>query len=146
MYASNDLTNAKDPRGLWQVTVGGGDGPGGLVTFGHNNGHWNFGFDIGAGAGLFGGLDPDDVDCDCGLNAHAEGDLAAIVPELGDVGLGGDININQDNGQSYGFDLDDPDLPDGYRQWTWDPAGPQPHPTFGLGAGAFAGAGYTWCF
>jgi RHS repeat-associated protein len=147
-YVSNGPANANDPTGLWQVTVGGGYGPGVLLTFGNNNGHWNVGLDVGSAVGLFGSLDPDDdLDCDCGFNAHAEGDLGTLIPELGDdSGIGGDINVNQDNGPSYGISLDNPNLPEGFQQWTWDPAGPQPHPTFGVGAGAFAGAGYTWCF
>jgi RHS repeat-associated protein len=148
-YVTNSPTNGTDPRGLWQVTIAGGLDVGVLITFGHNDGEWNFGLDFGGAQGLFGSFDPDDVDCDCGLNAHAEGDLGTLfpeLPELGDTGLGGDINFNQSNGPSYGLSLDDPALPGGFGQWTWDPAGPQPHPTFGIGAGIFAGAGYTWCF
>ncbi len=135
IHSPRPFFSKRYPRHLFSIHA--------LFTFGENNGHWNFGFDIGAGAGLFGSLD---VDCDCGVNAHAGGDLGAVLPDLfGDVGLGGDINVNQTDGPSYGFDIDDPDLPDGYRQWTYDPAGPQPHPSFGLGGGAFAGVGYTWC-
>jgi hypothetical protein len=86
------------------------------------------------------------VDCDCGGNAHAEGDLGVVIPEIGDVGIGGDINVNQNDGPSSGISFDDPSMPGGYVQWTYDPAGPQPHPTLGIGAGAFSGVGYTWCF
>ena len=147
-YVSNDATGKKDPFGLWQVTLSGGYGYGALITFGNNNGQWNFGVDVGAGAGLFGSLDPDDVDCDCGWNAHAEGGLGDVLPELedSDLGFGGDVNynFNEDSG-SYGISFDAPDLPDGHRQFEWDPGAPQPHPTFGVGAGAFSGLGYTWC-
>jgi hypothetical protein len=48
-YVSNGATNEKDPLGLWQSTIGGGYGVGVLITFGHNNGQWNFGLDIGGG-------------------------------------------------------------------------------------------------
>lgn len=49
------------------------------------------------------------------------------------------------DGPSAGLTVADPDAPG----WNldWDPSGPpQPHPSFGIGAGGFAGVGYTWCW
>ena len=53
----NNPLNRKDPLGLWQLTVGGGELFGGMLTFGSNSSQWNFGAYTGVGEGLFGRLD-----------------------------------------------------------------------------------------
>ena len=63
-YVSNNPANAVDPLGLWQITIGGGEGAGFMITFGNNggtgsgwrslfNGQWNLGGDVGVGLGGF---------------------------------------------------------------------------------------------
>ena len=145
-YVSNRPNNEADPWGLWQVTVGGGDGPGLLVTFGKNYGHWNIGLDVGAAAEGFASLDLDNVDCDCGPNLHAEGDLGAFgIPLIS--GIGGSLNVDQNGDTSGTISVADPT---GLKHlaYTYDPSGAPlpPSPTIGGGEGLFAGGGYNWCF
>ena len=56
----NNPVNFRDPLGLWQVTIGGGYGYAGRVTFGKNNGRWNIGGGFGYGIGLMGEFTPED--------------------------------------------------------------------------------------
>ncbi len=57
-YVGNNPIRRKDPLGLWQVTIGGGLGLGAQLTFGNNNGQWNFGLASGGGEGFFVDYDP----------------------------------------------------------------------------------------
>ena len=61
-YVLNDPVNSIDPLGLWQITIGGGWGIAGYVTFGKNDEHWNLGGGIGFGLGLGGSYNPDKSD------------------------------------------------------------------------------------
>lgn len=61
-FVLNDPVNLVDPDGLWQLTIGGGWGLAGYVTFGNNNGHWNLGGGLGLGAGFAGNWDPANSD------------------------------------------------------------------------------------
>ena len=56
-YCGGDPVNYVDPTGLFQVTVFGGEGAGGYVTFGYNSGQFNFGGYAGAAAGLVVSID-----------------------------------------------------------------------------------------
>jgi RHS repeat-associated protein len=51
-YVGNNVANATDPLGLWQITIYGGDGFGGYLSFGYNSGQWNLSARGGGGAGL----------------------------------------------------------------------------------------------
>jgi len=140
-YVSNRPINDRDPMGLWQATIGGGYEVGVQITFGHNDGKWDFGFDIGGGDGLFLSVDMDPVSCDSGLNIHGEGDLGVLVPDADVLGLGGNFNMSQ-SGVSAGLTIADPDAP--MTDLDLDPGLPAPHPTLGVGVGAVVGVGYTW--
>lgn len=63
-YVENNALNRFDPYGLWQATIGGGVGWGGIITFGNNSGQINFGGCGGAGEGFFSSFNPNDT----GLN------------------------------------------------------------------------------
>jgi len=137
-YVSNAPVSNRDPLGLWQATVGGGVEVGVLITFGHNNGTWDFGFDVGGGDGAFLSIDSDEGDYDCGLNIHGEGDLGLISEGM--EGLAASFNMSK-SGTSAGLTLADPVTPNMNIDLTDSPV---PHPTFGMGAGAVVGVGYTW--
>jgi RHS repeat-associated protein len=62
-YVGDAPTVYRDPSGLWQVTVSGGDGIGGIVTIGYNSGQWSFGAWGGVGAGLSARYDPENKPC-----------------------------------------------------------------------------------
>ena len=62
VYVGNNPINFTDPHGLWQVTIGGGYGYAGRITFGKNQGRWNIGFGFGYGVGLMGSFSPEDID------------------------------------------------------------------------------------
>jgi RHS repeat-associated protein len=53
-YGSNNPMALVDPLGLWQVTITGGAVLGVQLTFGDNNGQWNFGAHVGLAEGLSG--------------------------------------------------------------------------------------------
>ena len=73
-YSMNKATSWTDPIGLWQFTLGGGDGLGGIITFGNNGGQANFGIYAGGGEGVFWALDPKDT------GPHSVGLLGARKP------------------------------------------------------------------
>ena len=51
-YAAGNPVFFTDPLGLWQITVAGGVGYAGRLTFGSNSGRTNLGFAFGYGVGL----------------------------------------------------------------------------------------------
>ncbi len=61
-FAGNDPVCSADPLGLWQLTIGGGEGLGGYIVIGNNggrgwfNGQWTVGAVFGVGGGLFASL------------------------------------------------------------------------------------------
>jgi len=60
-YCGNNPGNWVDPWGLWQVTLGAGYWYAGQITFGKNNGKWNFGVVAGGGLGLTASFTPENV-------------------------------------------------------------------------------------
>ena len=138
-YAVNSPIDKADPSGLWQFTVGGGDGLGGLITFGHNDGQWNIGAYAGVAVGGFFSYDPGTVECKCGFNAKAQGDVKAFK------GVGTSMNLNQNGRVSGSIDVTDPSTGLTWSMDPFDPTAP-PDPSLGVGAGAFVGLGYTKCF
>lgn len=139
-YVSNDPVGKADPRGLWQVTVGAGWGYGALITFGDNGGQWNFGLDVGGGIGAFIDYDSNDEDCECGANAHLEGDLGIV--DLDDIGVELNVNQNFESSGELSLSLSQMGIPNVSIPFF----NPGAAPTFGIGAGLFSGGGYTWCF
>ncbi len=92
-YVSNNPTNGIDPLGLWQITLSGGWGLGGYLSFGHNSGQWNLSARAGIGAGFSAGWDRSDSGCrHSGWNPITiTGSLGAgIVGGTGEVGVGPD--------------------------------------------------------
>jgi RHS repeat-associated protein len=153
-FVSNDPLNRIDPLGLWQFTIGGGWGWGGIITFGNNGGHWNFGAYAGAGAGAY--WDYDDADSGChekgfhpGWKAKGEagyGDEEANINA--DIDGDGDITEGTD---TFSFSHSEPSTGmDETVGVTIDQSGkvetegPSVQPTSGWGAGAAAGIGGTY--
>ena len=60
-YVSNDPLNNVDPLGLWQVTMSGGYGLFGSLTFGYNSGQVSVGAAAGVGIGLTGSFNSSDT-------------------------------------------------------------------------------------
>jgi hypothetical protein len=68
------------------VTIGGGYGYAGRITFGKNQGRWNIGFGFGYGLGLMGSFSPEDVDpgyASRGLAANIGVELSGEAKVLG---------------------------------------------------------------
>ncbi len=137
-YVMNSPTSSKDPLGLWQFTIGGGDLLGAKLTFGKNSGQWNFGIFSGVGEGGFIDYDPKDSG-----GCHKFGANAALNVHLG---VGG--------GPAYGTvdgTLEDRNDPTGEVEvkfpavggFRWDPYKPHepPHGFLGVGEGIFGGIG-----
>ena len=144
-YVENNPVNFLDPFGLWQFTLGGGYLYGGLITFGYNGGHVNFGGFIGFAEGIFGELDTEDSPCprggfNAGVRIHGEAGVRFLKGRK-QVGLSGDSGgAFMDNGG-----------PDPTLNWNMGGRpfnfGPKPNAgTFGAGVGAVIGIGATWTF
>jgi hypothetical protein len=91
-YVHNNPVNLVDPYGLWQVTLGGGYGLAGRITFGKNDGRWNVGGAFGYGIGAMADFTPEDsastFDSDCD-SANLGVEVSGGVKLLGtDVGAG----------------------------------------------------------
>jgi RHS repeat-associated protein len=140
LYVTSNPVKRKDPRGLWQVTVGGGEGLGALLTFGSNSGQWNFGLYTGGGEGLFAKVDMSDSGGCHKFGAHggAKGDF--------EVGLGPgvttDINVEEGSDPEVGVMVGIPNVIGAGL----NPAEPQrtPHVVLPFGAGGFAGIGFSF--
>jgi RHS repeat-associated protein len=145
-YVLNNPVNLWDPWGLWQVTIGGGAGIGGMITFGYNSGQFNFGGFVGAGEGFFGSIDFGDSGCEkIGLST---GGRAAT--EVGASILGGRrfAGISGDSRNSYMSNRNktEPSLGLGYGGNKWFGMGVPATPggvSFSGGFGAFVGVGAT---
>jgi hypothetical protein len=87
----------------------------------------------------------ENVECDCGLNLHAEGDLGELGLQGAD-GVGGSLNIDKDGNTTGSLSFQDPAQP--IVNYVYDPEGaPKPPvPSLAVGAGAFSGGGFNWCF
>jgi len=140
-YVGNNPVNAIDPDGLWQFTIGGGAGIGGIVTFGYNQGHFNFGGFVGFGEGLFGELDLSDKPCNVGFDSGVKAHV-----DLGGKILGGKRALGLSGDAFYGKNGPEPSLGFNYGG---ERVGFGPAPgamTLGGGGGAFAGWGATNTF
>jgi RHS repeat-associated protein len=110
-YIGNDPINGVDPLGLWQVSVGGGYGIAGKLTFGRNNGQWNFGGGAGFGLGFFADFTPSNSDpnavpgaksnpCSSSPSFGYGVDISGQV-SLDDVGVGGGFGVGSKFTQGY---------------------------------------------
>jgi hypothetical protein len=137
-YVENEPINSKDPRGLWQVTVGGGWGYGGAITFGVNGGQANFGAYFGFGTGISWDYDPNNSgEHACGLDLGVKGSL-----DLGTFGISSTVNLQGDNSAEISIPV--PSVP--YMSYNaLDPASIG-SPTFSFGAGGYVGGGGTYYF
>ena len=91
-YVGENPIVRADLEGLWQVTIGAGDGIAGLMTFGRNSGQWNFGVYAGAGAGLMASLDLADSGCkEPGFDWSGRGEADARV---GRASVDGDAELS----------------------------------------------------
>jgi RHS repeat-associated protein len=140
-YVQNNPVRRKDPRGLWQVDIGGGLVLGAEVSFGSNNGQWNFQLYTGVGEGLFGSYDPRETE-----GCHKLGGYGASKAE-GGFGIGKYGSFDAD------FSNDDTD-PNGEINFevnignyglNWNPAEPHkpPHGVVSAGEGGFDGIGFV---
>ena len=141
-YTMVDPVNRRDPKGLWQVTIAGGSGPGILITFGNNGGQWNFGEYFGVGGGLSGGINLEDRGCTApGFHGGIKG--------KGQIGLG----TNLDAQAEVGFEGSSADLgvhiPGTTANVGWSESNGHSRPigvTIAVGGSAFVGVGGTVYF
>ena len=165
-YVSNDPTNAIDPLGLWQITLFGGEGLGGYLSFGNNggtgvgikslfNGQWNISVRGGGGAGFAASLDTSDSGRQC---PGWSGNFPTFAGSVGEgvLGVGFEAGVNHGN---VGDGSTNPYLSVGGRfgpfNKTWTGGIGINSPTTGFygsfghgftnyGAAAFVGGGVTW--
>ncbi|HET7313097.1 RHS repeat-associated core domain-containing protein [Salinisphaera sp.] len=95
-YVGDNPLQYIDPLGLWQLTIAGGIGYGGLVTIGNNGGQWSVGGYIGVGEGFSVSLDPQDS------GVHASGFEPGNRGE-GVIGLGPNVHAFTNVGPSHSF-------------------------------------------
>ncbi len=100
-YVLNQPTGRIDPLGLWQVTVFGGSGFGGYVSFGYNSGQFNATVGAGAGAGLSLGLDL----TDSGRRPCGWGAGLTVAGGIGEGFLGGSFQAQSDSNQGDSMSL-----------------------------------------
>ena len=139
-YVTNNSVNRKDPRGLWQVTVGGGEFLGGDITFGSNGGQWNLGLYTGVGEGLFFKIDPSNSG-----GCHKFGAHGGLKLDL-DVTPGGAVSVDATTEEgSEGEANVQVGIP-GVGGVAWNPAKPHepPHGLVFGGEGLFAGFGFSF--
>jgi len=136
-YVGSNPIGSIDSRGLWQVTVGGGWGYGGAVTFGVNGGQTNFGAYFGVGYGISVDVDPNDLGRHaCGLNTGVTGSF-----DLGPLGISSTVGTQ---GNSAAVTVPSPDVP--YMSFNVLDPGSAGNPTFSFGAGGYVGVGGTYYF
>ena len=88
-YAGNDPINNVDPLGLWQVTIVGGAGYGGELTFGHNSNQWNVGVFGGVAEGAAFDFNPANLSAGAsGLNGSIISGSELRVGKAASVALG----------------------------------------------------------
>jgi len=140
-YVSNNPVNRRDPLGLWQFTIGGGDIIiGALVTFGNNSGQWNFGLYSGVGEGLFGRLDLGDSGGCHKFGAYGGMNLDLEVPGgYAGVDATADVSGYTEGQVRVGVP--------GVGGLAWNPARRPPEPPHGVlfgGNGMFGGVGFSY--
>ena len=137
-YVANSPVSRKDPLGLWQVTIGGGLGLGARLTFGSNNGQWNFGLATGVGEGFFFDYDPMNT---AGCHRfYAGGETVAN----GGIGLGDYVRLDDTvpwQGKP-NLDIQGNLPPFGGISWSPDKPLEPPHGVIGVGEGGFGGFGF----
>jgi RHS repeat-associated protein len=139
-YVTNNPVNRKDPLGLWQLTIGGGLGLGGMLTFGNNSGQFNFGLYTGGGEGLFTKLDMSDSGGCHKFGAH--GGVRADTEVGFGPGVTVDINVEEGSDPEVGVMVAKPNV----IGVSVNPAEPHqlPHIVLPFGAGGFAGLGFSF--
>ena len=139
-YVANNPVKRKDPLGLWQVTIGGGEGLGGMLTFGNNSGQWNFGLYTGGGEGLFTKVDMSDSGGCHKFGAHG-GVRADTEFGLG-PGVSADFNVEEGSDPEVVVVVGIPNVIGAGV----NPAEPHrpPHVVLPFGAGGFAGFGFSF--
>jgi RHS repeat-associated protein len=143
-YVANNPVKRKDPLGLWQLTIGGGVGLGGLITIGHNGGQWNFGLYSGGGVGVFGRYDPTDSGGCRKFGAYGAATVQADVGLAKYFSVGGDASVDEGSREpDINFEATVPGV--GGISWNPDPYKPHqpPHGVIAGGEGGFAGIGFV---
>jgi RHS repeat-associated protein len=142
-YVRNSPVGAVDPFGLWQFTVSGGWGLGGVVTVGKNGGQWSFGAYAGAGAGISVSYDPTDSGSKApGFEGGLSGNANVGVSTMGyDVGIDSTVSIPSLKGDA-NVTLPVPGTPGAVTiPLPGSVDGGSPHGTVGGGAGGAIGIG-----
>jgi RHS repeat-associated protein len=142
-YVTNNPVKRKDPLGLWQLTIGGGEGLGALMTIGNNGGQWNFGLYSGGGVGVFGKYDPTDSGGCRKFGAYGAATVQADAGLGKYASVGGEVSIDEGSREpDINFQATVPDV----GGVSWNPAKPhQPaHGVIAGGEGGFAGIGFVF--
>jgi hypothetical protein len=138
-HVHNNPVLRKDPLGLWQLNIGGGEGLGGMFSLGYNSGHWNFAFYTGLGEGGFIDYDPTDSG---GCHKHPGG---GETRAHGGIGLGSYADADDSIPWGGPPNLDvNVNVPGSGVGLSWSPDKPlePPHGVLGVGEGTFAGVGF----
>jgi hypothetical protein len=140
---ANSPVGAVDPFGLWQFTLSGGWGLGGVVTVGKNGGQWSFGAYAGAGAGINVSYDPTDSGSKApGFEGGLSGNANVGISTTGyDVGIDSTVSIPSLTGDA-NVTLPVPGTPGAITiPLPGSVDGGSPHGTVGGGAGGAIGIG-----
>jgi RHS repeat-associated protein len=103
-YVGNNPIDVVDPLGLWQITIGGGWGIAGEISFGYNSGRANISGTIGVGGGLAGSFNPNDSG-PSGMQGPSttEGLIAKGDLDLGFVSLNGEAGVTTESDGCHHF-------------------------------------------
>jgi RHS repeat-associated protein len=156
-YVSQRPLVLTDPLGLWEITITGGEGIAGQISFGNNggtggwwqslfNGQWNLGADVGVGGGASISLNPLNSGCtQTGITGNIEESVSA-----GDGPISADesaiINSNGSASAEGGIDLPYASLT-GTATFNGKSIKTGVAPTIGkgtAGGSAFVGFGVNW--
>jgi hypothetical protein len=103
-YVGNNPIDFVDPLGLWQVTIGGGWGIAGEISFGYNSGRANISGTIGVGGGLAGSFNPNDSGpSNMQGPSTTEGLVAKGDLDLGFVSLNGEAGVTTESDGCHHF-------------------------------------------
>jgi RHS repeat-associated protein len=149
LYVGGNPVTQVDPPGLWQVTISGGYGIGGLLTFGHNSGQWNFGAYLGLGSGAAGSFDPNDSGCHGTVfGVRGEGELG-FGPNITASSFLGNYADSYEPDRSGELSIGIPGTPLSFAPLNTENGQllpPPLKPTIGGGASTFIGGGGTIYF